>query len=171
LSGDLCEWLVNSFDPYSVILYISAEKKIENTPALSIGGMKIEEFYGKKTKDAKYNKVFSAWIKEWSLQDGNPKLSQMPHYILSQADAGESFKRNFVLYMVSCFFNGLKNVDCAQYFAKNVANVEDIATIYWCQYTIDRLCESVKERTSNFDGPILFLMVSSFYYIKILCFQ
>ena len=55
----------------------------------------------------------------------------MPQYILSQTDAEESFKRNFVLYMVSCFFNDSKNVHCTTYFAKNVASVEDIATIDW----------------------------------------
>ena len=100
--------------------------------ALSIGRRKVEEFYGKKPKDVKYNEVLAAWRKEWNLQDGTTKLSQMPQYILSQTDAGESFKRNFVLYMVSCFFNGSKNVHCAPYFVKNVANVEDIATIDWC---------------------------------------
>ncbi|KAJ8442693.1 hypothetical protein Cgig2_001786 [Carnegiea gigantea] len=89
-----------------VILYISADKKIENTPmdvhltyALPIGAMKVEEFYGKKTKDAKHNEVRSAWRKEWNLQDRTPRLSRMPQYILSQASAMESFKRNFMLYM------------------------------------------------------------------------
>ena len=95
----------------------------------------------------------------------------MPQYILSQTNARESFKRNFVMYMVSCFFNGSKNIHFSPYFAKNVAHVEDIASIDWCQYTIDRLCESVKKRVSNFDSPILFLMVSSLYYIRISWFQ
>ncbi|KAJ8434083.1 hypothetical protein Cgig2_030518 [Carnegiea gigantea] len=97
--------------PYSVTLYILPDKRIETTPmdvhlilAFLIGGKKVEDFYRKKPKDAKYNEVLD------NLPDGTPKLSQMPQYILSQTDAGKSFKRNFVLYMVSCFFNGLKNV-------------------------------------------------------------
>ncbi|KAJ8423773.1 hypothetical protein Cgig2_034197 [Carnegiea gigantea] len=116
LPGKLCKWLVDRFDPYSVTLYISLNKMIEIAPmdvhitlVLPIGGRKVEEFYGKKPKDAKYNKVLNAWRKDWNLQDGTPKLSQMPQYILSQTDAGESFKRNFVMYMVSYFFNGSKN--------------------------------------------------------------
>ncbi|KAJ8434076.1 hypothetical protein Cgig2_007591 [Carnegiea gigantea] len=141
------------------------------TLALPIGGKKVEEFYGKKPKDATYNQVLDAWRRDWNLQDRTPKLSQMPQYILSQTDIGESFKRNFVMYMISCFFNGSKNVHCSPYFAKNEAHVEDIASIDWCQYTIDILCESVKKRASNFDGPILFLMVSSLYYIRISFFQ
>ena len=119
LPGDLCKWLVDRFDPYSVSLYISQYKRIEITPmdvhitlALPIGGKKVEEYYGNKPKDATYNQVLDAWRKDWNLKDGTPKLNQMPQYILRHADAGESFKRNFVMYMVSCFFNGSKNVHC-----------------------------------------------------------
>ena len=128
------------------------------TLALPIGGRKIEEFYGKKSKGPKYIAVISKWRKEQNLEDGTTKLSKMLQYILNQTDVGESFEKNFVLYVVSCFFNGLKNIYCASYFVQNIANVEDIAIINWCQYTIDRLCKSVKKRASNFDGPILFLM-------------
>ncbi|KAJ8425283.1 hypothetical protein Cgig2_025824 [Carnegiea gigantea] len=174
LPGDLCKWLVDRFVPYSITLYISKEKRIEITLmdvhitlALPIGGKKVEEFYGKYPKYATYNQVLDAWRKDWNLQDGTPKLTQMPQYILSKINVEESFKRNFVLYMISCFFNGSKNVHCSPYFAKNVAHVEDIASIDWCQYTIDRLCESVKKMASNFDGPILCLMVSSLHYIRI----
>ncbi|KAJ8420987.1 hypothetical protein Cgig2_027107 [Carnegiea gigantea] len=57
LPEDLCKWLVDRFDPYSVILYISPGKKIDITPmdvhltlGLPIGGRKVEEFYGEKPK-------------------------------------------------------------------------------------------------------------------------
>ena len=62
---------MDNFDPYSLTLYITNEKKIETTPidghlilALPIGGIKVEEFYGKRPKDLKYNEVLSAWRKE-----------------------------------------------------------------------------------------------------------
>ncbi|KAJ8444137.1 hypothetical protein Cgig2_029912 [Carnegiea gigantea] len=71
LPGNLYKWLVDRFDPYSITLYISPDKRIEITPmdvhlilALPIGGKKVEEFYGKKPKDAKYNKVLDAWKKD-----------------------------------------------------------------------------------------------------------
>ncbi|KAJ8422055.1 hypothetical protein Cgig2_024515 [Carnegiea gigantea] len=71
LLGDLRKWLVDRFDPYSVTLYVSPDKRIEITPmdvhitlALPIGGRKVEEFYGKKPKDAKYNEVLDAWRKD-----------------------------------------------------------------------------------------------------------
>jgi len=51
------------------------------TLALQISGRKVEKFYRKNPKGPKYYEVLSAWRKEWSLQDGTPKLSQMPQYI------------------------------------------------------------------------------------------
>ncbi|KAJ8432099.1 hypothetical protein Cgig2_016372 [Carnegiea gigantea] len=73
------------FDPYSVTLYITLNERIKIAPmdmhitlALPIGGRKVKEFYGKKPKDATYNEVLDAWRKDWNLQDGTPKLSQMP---------------------------------------------------------------------------------------------
>jgi len=67
LPGDLCKWFLVNFDPYSVTLYIATEKKIEITQmdvhltlARSIGGRKVKEFYGDKTKDPKYNEVLLA---------------------------------------------------------------------------------------------------------------
>jgi len=71
LPKDLCKWLVDNFDPNSMTLYITNEKKIEITPidvhltlALPIGGRKVEEFYGKKLKDPEHNEVLLAWRKE-----------------------------------------------------------------------------------------------------------
>ncbi|KAJ8431673.1 hypothetical protein Cgig2_001719 [Carnegiea gigantea] len=74
LPEDLCKWLVDRFDLYSITLYISQDKRIEITPmdahiifTLPIGGKKVEEFYGKKSKDATYNQVLDAWRKDWNL--------------------------------------------------------------------------------------------------------
>ena len=57
LPADLCKWLVDRFDPYSVSLYISPDKRIEITPmdvhftlALPISGRKVEESYGQSQK-------------------------------------------------------------------------------------------------------------------------
>ena len=73
------------------------------TSALPIGGRKVEVFYGKRPKDVKYNEVLAARRKEWNLQDGTPKLSQMPQYILSQTDAMESFERLSIVHGLLLF--------------------------------------------------------------------
>ncbi|KAJ8436402.1 hypothetical protein Cgig2_021439 [Carnegiea gigantea] len=85
LPWDLCKWLVDNFDPYPVTLYIISEKKIEITPmdvhltlVLLIGRRKVEEFYEKKPKDPEHSEVLSTWRKECNLEDGTPKLIQMP---------------------------------------------------------------------------------------------
>ena len=57
----------------------------------------------------------------------------MVDYILKDTDVWENYeKKNFVLYMVSYFISGFKNINCALYVAKNVANFEGIPTIDWC---------------------------------------
>ncbi|KAJ8434352.1 hypothetical protein Cgig2_019979 [Carnegiea gigantea] len=68
LPRDLCKWLVDRFDPYSITFYMSPDKRIKITPmdvylilALPIGRRKVKEFYDKKSKDAKYNKILDAW--------------------------------------------------------------------------------------------------------------
>jgi len=43
------------------------------TLALPIGGRKVEEFYRKKPKDAKYNEVLTTWRKEWNLSLSSAK--------------------------------------------------------------------------------------------------
>ena len=57
LSRDSCKWLIDSFDPYSVTLYISPDKKIKITPmdvhltlALPIGERKVKEFMAKSQR-------------------------------------------------------------------------------------------------------------------------
>jgi len=178
LLDNLCKWLVNRFDPYLVTLYISPDKGLRLYQRICISHWhsplvegRLRSFIAKIQKMPNTTKSLMYGGKTRICKMGPLSLSQMPQYILSQTDAGESFKRNFMLCMASFFFNGSKNVHCAPYFAKNVANIEDIAIIDWCQYTIDRLCEYVKKRVSNFDGLILFLMVYSLYSIKISCFQ
>ncbi|KAJ8426164.1 hypothetical protein Cgig2_032646 [Carnegiea gigantea] len=64
-----------------------------------------------------------------------------PKLRVNDTDTGESFKRNLVLYMVPYFFNGSNNIHYPPYFMINVA---------------------------NFGGPILFLKVSSVFFISII---
>ena len=80
LAKDICKWLMDNCEPYSVTLYISSDKKIEMTPmdvhltlALPIDGRKVEEFYGKKPKDTQYKVIVSVWREEWNLEGGTPK--------------------------------------------------------------------------------------------------
>ena len=55
----------------------------------------------------------------------NTKAQQNARVYTEQTNAGESFKRNFVLYMVHVSLMARKNIHCATYIAKNVANAEE----------------------------------------------
>ncbi|KAJ8427229.1 LOW QUALITY PROTEIN: hypothetical protein Cgig2_023066 [Carnegiea gigantea] len=71
LLRDLCKWLMDSFEPYSVTLCISSDKKIKIalmdvplTLALPIDGRRFEELHGKNPKDPDYNIIISIWRRE-----------------------------------------------------------------------------------------------------------
>ena len=115
---------MNNFDPYSVKLYLLNDRKIEMTPtdvhltlALLIGARKVKEFIRRIQTTLNTIVVILASRKEWNIEDGTSKLSKMLQYTMSQTDAREIFKRKFLLYMVLLFFNGMKNIHCAPYFA------------------------------------------------------
>ena len=92
----------------------------------------------------------------------------MPEFVLVQKDGGESFKRNFIIYVVNYFFSGPKNRYCSKSILKYLKDVSQIASLDWCQFIVDKLITSVrhyKESTTakgvHFNSPLFFLMVSS----------
>ncbi|KAJ8436154.1 hypothetical protein Cgig2_029766 [Carnegiea gigantea] len=64
----------------------------------------------------------------------------MLEFILAQKDGGESFKRNFIIYLVNCFFSGPKSL----YYSKSILiylkDVSQIASLDW----LDKLITSVR---------------------------
>jgi len=92
----------------------------------------------------------------------------MPEFILTEKGGGESFKRNFILYLVNCFFNRPKNRYYNKSILKYVKDVSHIASLDSCQFVVDKPITSFKhckESTAvkgvHFDGLLFFLMVSS----------
>ncbi|KAJ8425375.1 hypothetical protein Cgig2_011759 [Carnegiea gigantea] len=61
----------------------------------------------------------------------------------------ESFKRNFVIYLVNYFFNGSKNCYCSKSVLKYVKDVKRIASLDWCHFVLDKLIIS---QPNNDDG-------------------
>ncbi|KAJ8426636.1 hypothetical protein Cgig2_020572 [Carnegiea gigantea] len=54
----------------------------------------------------------------------------------------ESFKRNFIIYLVNCFFNGSKNRCCSKSLLIYIKNVNWIASLDWFQFVLDKLINS-----------------------------
>ncbi|KAJ8420213.1 hypothetical protein Cgig2_033076 [Carnegiea gigantea] len=102
--------LVESFDPYAVCFRLLDGQTFPATP-FDVHATLV--FNGHE-----YNKVHAAWLKEWKLQKNNPELTRMPDFILTQKDRGDSFKRNFIIYL--------------------------IASLDWCKFIVDKLITSVR---------------------------
>ena len=56
----------------------------------------------------------------------------MPEFTLAKKDRGESFKWNFIKYLVNCFFNRLKNYYCSTSILKYVKDMSQIASLDCC---------------------------------------
>ncbi|KAJ8442716.1 hypothetical protein Cgig2_011636 [Carnegiea gigantea] len=137
------KWLVESFDPYAMCFKLPDGQKFSVTTfdvyatlGVPLGGTEIIEI-NKSLMDEEYYEVHAAWLKEWKLQKNAPKLTPMPEFIMSEKDGGESFKRNFIIYLVNCFFSGAKNRYCSKSILKYVKNVSQIASLNWCQFVLN----------------------------------
>ncbi|KAJ8420955.1 hypothetical protein Cgig2_025809 [Carnegiea gigantea] len=76
----------------------------------------------------------------------------MSKFILAEKDKGESFKRNFIVHLVNCFFSGPKNRYCSKSILKYVKDVSQIASLDWYQFIVNELITSVrhyKESTAS----------------------
>ncbi|KAJ8426826.1 LOW QUALITY PROTEIN: hypothetical protein Cgig2_022607 [Carnegiea gigantea] len=59
-------------------------------------------------------------------------------------DGGESFKRNFIIYLVNCFFSKPKNCYSSKSISKYLKDVSQITSLDWCQFVVDKLITSIR---------------------------
>ncbi|KAJ8420870.1 hypothetical protein Cgig2_023870 [Carnegiea gigantea] len=126
------KWLVESFDPYAVCFRLSDGQKfpviafdVYATLDVPLGRREIIEIT-ESSMDEEYHEVPATWLKEWKVQKNAPELTRMPEFILAKKDEGKSFKRNFIIYLVNCFFSGPKNRYCNKFILKYVKDVSVI---------------------------------------------
>ncbi|KAJ8426948.1 LOW QUALITY PROTEIN: hypothetical protein Cgig2_022630 [Carnegiea gigantea] len=84
----------------------------------------------------------------------NGKLSRIPQNSLKYQNGGANFKRNFIIYLVNCFFNGPENRCCSKPILKFIKDVIQIASLDWGQFILDELITNVRhyKETSNDSG-------------------
>ncbi|KAJ8424499.1 hypothetical protein Cgig2_020044 [Carnegiea gigantea] len=92
------------------------------TLGVSFHGMQIVEIT-KSLIDDEYDEVNAVWFKEWMIDQNAWNSLECQ----TEKDEGESFKKNFVIHLVNCFFSGLKNRYCSKSVLKYVKNVNRIA--------------------------------------------
>jgi len=131
------KWMVESFDPYfaSFVLpdgqrFVVTAFDIYVTLGVPIRGREIMEIT-KSSTDKEHDEVYAACVKEWKIQHNAPELTRMPELILAKKDRGESFKSNFIIYLVNCFFRGPKNHYCNKSILNYVKDVNQIAFLDW----------------------------------------
>ncbi|KAJ8425629.1 hypothetical protein Cgig2_024284 [Carnegiea gigantea] len=103
------------------------------TPGVPIGGREIMEIT-KSSMDKEYDEVRATWVKEWKIEQNASELTCMPEFSLAKKDKGESFKRNFIIYLVTFHFSGPKNSYCSKSILKYVKDVNQIASLHWSKF-------------------------------------
>ncbi|KAJ8421665.1 hypothetical protein Cgig2_007970 [Carnegiea gigantea] len=74
------------------------------------------------------------------------KLISILEFILVKKDRGKSFKRNFITFLVNCFFSKSKNYYCSKSVLKYVKDVNQIASLDYCLFVFSsvRHCKESK---------------------------
>ncbi|KAJ8420503.1 hypothetical protein Cgig2_024708 [Carnegiea gigantea] len=139
------KWLVESFDPYSASFVLPDGQRFTVTAfnvyvtlGVPIGGREIIEIT-KSSTDKEYDEV-----KKWKIQHNAPKLTCTPEFILAKKDRDESFKRNFIIYLANCFFSEPKNRYYSKSILKYVKEVNQITSLDWCKFVLQKLITSVR---------------------------
>jgi len=102
------------------------------------------------------------------MDERTPEMTPISSFILDRIVGVKIIKKNFIIYLVNYFFSGLKNHYYNRSFLTNMKDVNQISSLNWRQFIIDKLLKGVKHCKENtiakgasFYGPLFFLMVSS----------
>jgi len=79
--------------------------------------------------DKENEKIYAAWMKKWNINQNTSELTCMSEFILAKKDEGESLKRNFIIYLVNCFFSKSKNHHYNKFDLKYVKDVNWIPSL------------------------------------------
>ncbi|KAK9723965.1 hypothetical protein RND81_05G037600 [Saponaria officinalis] len=121
------------------------------------------------TNDVTDNKLKNEWRRKFGLQNNSdPIMVKLVHEKLMKCnEAGEEFKRMFVMYSMSIFLAPTSNRTLDLKLVKAVQNVTRIRNFDWCSYVFNELVNSIrlcKQGGKTFVcGCILVLMLSYFH--------
>lgn len=88
----------------------------------------------------------------------------MVSMMVSQVDAGDDFKRNFVVYVVLTCLYGNQHGEANCLILNSLVDLSTVSQMNWANYTVRALVESIDEWNIKpsifFRGSILLLIVS-----------
>lgn len=102
-----------------------------------------------------------------------PLVTKMSLVVLAQADDGDDFKRNFIIYITSSLINCPCTRGCQYRLMKSLLDTYDIKNYNWCRFTMERLIETVNgwklNQHNRFCALMIFLVViylrCSFFFL------
>ncbi|KAH9603234.1 hypothetical protein KSS87_015689 [Heliosperma pusillum] len=169
--GNLAYWLVSTFDPYKGCLLDGnlpiLEEDIHACMGIPMGPLVVDEApIGDKSPQ--FLSLLEAFKSQYEGDLIDVKVILGKHS--TQIDGGDSFKRNFVLYIFSSFLGGVKGNKASLRILKSLSDTSLISEYNWCNFIKKKLAEQVlswqKEEFSEektvkenwFGGPIMVLV-------------
>ncbi|KAH9612453.1 hypothetical protein KSS87_003130, partial [Heliosperma pusillum] len=171
IPGNLAYWLVSTFDPYKGCLLDGnlpiLEEDIHACMGIPMGPLVVDE----APIGDKYPQFLSLMEDFKSQYEGDLiDVKVILRKLSTQIDGGDSFKRNFIVYIFSSFLGGVKGNKASLRILKSLSDTSLISEYNWRNFIKKKLAEQVlswqKEEFSEektvkenwFGGPIMVLV-------------
>ncbi|KAH9609826.1 hypothetical protein KSS87_012441 [Heliosperma pusillum] len=144
IPGNLAYWLVSTFDPYKECLLDGnlpiLEEDIHACMGIPMGPLVVDEApIGDKSPQ------FLSLLEDFKSQyEGDLiDVKVILRKLSTQIDGGDSFKRNFIVYIFSSFLGGVKGNKASLRILKSLSDTSLISEYNWCNFIKKKLAEQV----------------------------
>ena len=167
----LARWILLNYNPITSVLHAGdvniniTSKTVNDIFGIPIGGEKIEELSQAKKTDG----VIDEWRAQFFGSNESITSSSVAKKILeNKDDAGRIFKLNFLVLFVTLMIESTTTGTVNQKFLTCLKNDTDYKKFDWCEYLLRCLKRTRKHwKGGSYNGPIIFLTVSIFFYDSI----
>ncbi|KAF5933206.1 hypothetical protein HYC85_029377 [Camellia sinensis] len=164
LDHDLCEWLVQKFDPKTCSLNVHGRRLLlTELDVHKLLGIPAE---GKTIELKKSSQAFPKLFEELGVVQGPIKLNALREYLTKTEGAGEEFMRIFALYILGAFLCPTTKDVVKQSFIHLIQNVDGMKDYNWSKFTLQffvrGLCKYNSKSHSQPNGCLFLIML--FYF-------
>ncbi|CAL5353910.1 unnamed protein product [Camellia sinensis] len=167
LDRDLCEWLVQKFDPKTCSLNVHGRRLLfTELDVHKLLGIPAE---GKTIELKKSSQAFPKLFEELGVVQGAIKLNALREYLTKTERAGEEFTRIFAVYILGAFLCPTTKDVVKQSFIHLVQNVDGMKDYNWAKFTLQffvcGLCKYNSKSHSQPNGCLFLIML--FYFDRV----